>query len=68
MKKVFGLTTQQALENKAKGSNELTQREAESFWDMFKESLQDTWLNSDGGVGTGSGVLCYWSDLAGYGL
>lgn len=44
MKKVFGLTTQQALENKAKGSNELTQREAESFWDMFKESLQDTWL------------------------
>lgn len=43
MKKI-GLTTQQALENKAKGSNELTQRESESFWDMFKESLQDTWL------------------------
>lgn len=42
--KTFGLTTQQALENKAKGSNELTQRESESFWDMFKESLQDTWL------------------------
>lgn len=42
--KKFGLTTQQALENKAKGSNELTQRESESFWDMFKESLQDTWL------------------------
>ena len=42
--KAFGLTTQQALENKAKGSNELTQRESESFWDMFKESLQDTWL------------------------
>ena len=42
--KNFGLTTQQALENKAKGSNELTQRESESFWDMFKESLQDTWL------------------------
>ena len=40
----FGLTTKQALENKAKGSNELTQRESESFWDMFKESLQDTWL------------------------
>ncbi len=42
--KTFGLTTKQALENKAKGSNELTQRETESFWDMFKESLQDTWL------------------------
>ncbi len=42
--KTFGLTTKQALENKAKGSNELTQREAESFWDMFKEALQDTWL------------------------
>lgn len=42
--KTFGLTTKQALENKVKGSNELTQREAESFWDMFKESLQDTWL------------------------
>ena len=42
--KTFGLTTKQALENKAKGSNELTQRERESFWDMFKESLQDTWL------------------------
>lgn len=42
--KTFGLTTKQALENKAKGSNELTQRESESFWDMFKESLQDTWL------------------------
>lgn len=42
--KKFGLTTQQALENKAKGSNELTQRESESFLDMFKESLQDTWL------------------------
>lgn len=40
----IGLTTKQALENKAKGSNELTQRESESFWDMFKESLQDTWL------------------------
>ena len=44
MKTTFGLTTQQALENKKKGSNELTQRERESFWDMFKESLQDTWL------------------------
>lgn len=42
--KTFGLTTKQALENRAKGSNELTQRESESFWDMFKESLQDTWL------------------------
>ncbi len=45
MNKTIGLTTQQALENRAKkGSNELTQRESESFWDMFKESLQDTWL------------------------
>ena len=45
MNKIIGLTTQQALENRAKkGSNELTQRESESFWDMFKESLQDTWL------------------------
>ncbi len=42
--KTFGLTTKQALENKAKGSNRLTQRESESFLDMFKESLQDTWL------------------------
>lgn len=42
--KTIGLTTQQARENKAKGSNVLTQRESESFWDMFKESLQDTWL------------------------
>lgn len=42
--KTFGLTTQQALENKAKGSNELTQRESESFFDMFKASLKDTWL------------------------
>lgn len=42
--KTFGLTTKQALENKAKGSNELTQRETESFWNMFKDSLQDTWL------------------------
>lgn len=37
--KTFGLTTKQALENKAKGSNRLTQRESESFLDMFKESL-----------------------------
>ncbi|MBQ2937906.1 MAG: calcium-translocating P-type ATPase, PMCA-type [Clostridia bacterium] len=44
MKKTIGLTTQQAIANKAKGSNELTQRERESFWDMLKESLQDTWL------------------------
>lgn len=42
--KTFGLTTKQVLENKAKGTNELTQRESESFWEMFKESLQDTWL------------------------
>lgn len=42
--KTFGLTTQQAQENKLKGSNELTQRESESFWDMLKDSLQDTWL------------------------
>lgn len=41
---MMGLTTQQALENKAKGTNELTQRESESFWDMLKESLEDTWL------------------------
>ena len=43
MKKV-GLTTQQAMANKAKGSNALTVREHESFWDMLKESLSDTWL------------------------
>ena len=40
----IGLTTEQAIKNKAKGSNELTQRESESFWDMLKESLKDTWL------------------------
>lgn len=40
-----GLTTNQAEESRKKwGSNELSQRESESFWDMFKESLQDTWL------------------------
>lgn len=42
--KNYGLTTEQAIANKAKGSNELTQRESESFFDMFKESLEDTWL------------------------
>lgn len=42
--KTFGLTTRQAEVNKLKGTNELTQRETESFWDMFKDSLQDTWL------------------------
>lgn len=42
--KTFGLTTRQVEINKLKGTNELTQRETESFWDMFKESLQDTWL------------------------
>lgn len=42
--KTFGLSTEQAMKNRAKGSNELTQRESESFWDMLKESLQDTWL------------------------
>lgn len=42
--KQIGLTTQQAIRNKAKGSNELTQRETESFWDMLKDSLNDTWL------------------------
>lgn len=42
--KNIGLTTKQARLNRAKGSNELTQRESESFWSMFKESLQDTWL------------------------
>ena len=40
----FGLTSQQARENMKYGSNILTQRECESFWDMYKESLQDTWL------------------------
>ena len=40
-----GLTTHQAEVSREKwGSNELSQRESESFWDMFKESLQDTWL------------------------
>ena len=42
--KNYGLTTEQVIANKAKGSNELTQRESESFFDMFKESLGDTWL------------------------
>ena len=42
--KMIGLTTKQAIENKKKGSNELTQRESESFWDMLAESLEDTWL------------------------
>lgn len=42
--KQIGLTTQQAIRNKAKGSNELTQRETESFLDMLKDSLNDTWL------------------------
>ncbi len=42
--KNIGLTTDQANENRKKGSNELTQRESESFWDMLKDSLNDTWL------------------------
>lgn len=42
--KNVGLTTSQAMQNRMKGSNELTQRESESFWSMLKESLQDTWL------------------------
>ncbi len=42
--KTYGLTTQQADSNRRLGSNELTQRESESFLDMLKESLQDTWL------------------------
>ena len=45
MNKNYGLTTEQALANRRDyGSNELTQRELDSFWDMLKESLQDTWL------------------------
>ena len=42
--KTYGLTTQQADSNRRLGSNELTQRESESFLDMLKESLQDTRL------------------------
>ena len=41
---MIGLSTKQAEANKSLGSNALTQRETESFWSMFKESLQDTWL------------------------
>ena len=41
---MYGLTSQQVVENKLKGTNVLTQRDSESFWDMLKESLQDTWL------------------------
>lgn len=45
MNKNYGLTTQQALANRRDyGSNELTQRELDSFWDMLKDTLQDTWL------------------------
>lgn len=43
--KKFGLTEEEALKSREKnGSNELTQRESESFLDMLKESLNDTWL------------------------
>ncbi len=43
--KNIGLTEAKVRENrKVYGSNELTQRESESFWSMFKESLEDTWL------------------------
>lgn len=37
--KQIGLTTQQAIRNKAKGSNELTERQRDSFLDMFKDAL-----------------------------
>lgn len=37
--KNYGLTTEQAVANKAKGSNELSQREGESFFDMLKDAL-----------------------------
>lgn len=42
--KNIGLTSQQAQINREKGSNELTQRERASFWEMLMESLGDTWL------------------------
>lgn len=42
--KTFGLTTNQALENRKKGTNELSQREPASFFEMFKETLEDEWL------------------------
>lgn len=42
---VKGLTSSQVEASRETwGSNELSRRESESFWDMFKESLQDTWL------------------------
>ena len=41
----FGLTSTQVEDSrKMNGTNKLSQRERESFWDMLKESLQDTWL------------------------
>lgn len=43
-KKIWGLTTEQANENRKLGSNALTAREQESFWDMLKDSFNDTWL------------------------
>lgn len=42
--KKYGLTTREAEINKKYGTNELSQRESESFLDMLKDSFKDTWV------------------------
>ena len=44
-KKMVGLTTQQAEESKKKyGTNALSVKETQTFWDMYKESFDDIWI------------------------
>ena len=44
MNKNYGLTTEQALANRSLGSNELTQQELDSFWDILKDTLRSVWI------------------------
>lgn len=42
---MIGLTTQQAAESKQKyGTNALSVKESETFWQMYKESFNDIWI------------------------
>lgn len=44
-KTIIGLTSAQAEESKQKyGTNALSVKESQSFWDMYKESFDDIWI------------------------
>lgn len=43
--KIIGLTSAQAEESKKKyGTNALSVKESESFWDMYKDAFNDIWI------------------------